>query len=109
MTHGDGGKGSNQRPTDHKKWSSGYDNIKWTKEEDEEVIEEEKEDDAVETENSSSDEKDEEEEQELIEIEIDGVTYCTENDENGFIYLIDEDGNVGEATGYLKDGEPFFN
>ena len=32
----DGGKGSTQRPTDHKKWSSGYDNIQWTKEEDEE-------------------------------------------------------------------------
>lgn len=32
----DGGKGDKQRPTDHKKWSSGYDNIKWTLEEDEE-------------------------------------------------------------------------
>ncbi len=35
MTH-EAGKGDKQRPTDHKKWSSGYDNIKWTKEEDEE-------------------------------------------------------------------------
>lgn len=32
----DGGKGSNQRPTDHKKWSNNYDQIKWTVEEDEE-------------------------------------------------------------------------
>ena len=32
----DGGKGSEMRPTDHKKWSSGYDQIKWTREEDEE-------------------------------------------------------------------------
>jgi len=32
----DGGKGSTQRPTDQKKWSNGYDNIQWTKEEDEE-------------------------------------------------------------------------
>ena len=89
-------------------------------EEEEIVDEEEEENDTVETENSSSDkesqkedeeknETEEDEEQELIEIEIDGVTYCTENEENGFIYLIDEDGNVGEATGYLKDGEPFFN
>ena len=31
----DGGKGSDRRPTDHKKWSNNYDNIKWTKEEDE--------------------------------------------------------------------------
>lgn len=32
----DGGKGDKQRPTDHKKWSNNYDQIKWTKEEDEE-------------------------------------------------------------------------
>lgn len=31
----DGGKGSTQRPTNHKSWSNGYDNIQWTKEEDE--------------------------------------------------------------------------
>lgn len=31
-----GGKGHSQRPTDAAKFSSGYDNIKWTKEEDEE-------------------------------------------------------------------------
>jgi hypothetical protein len=93
---------------------------------DEDVDEEIVDEDAIETENSElvdesqeeldendeNDEKEElveEEEEELIEIEIDGVTYCTENEENGFIYVIDEDGTVGEATGYLKDGEPFFN
>lgn len=32
----DGGKGDKQRPTDHKKWSNNYDQIKWTREEDEE-------------------------------------------------------------------------
>ena len=32
----DGGKGDSQRPTDHKKWSNNYDQIKWTVEEDEE-------------------------------------------------------------------------
>ena len=95
-------------------------------EQDEEVVDEEEEDedkevdeedDAVETENSSTDkesqkeddEKDEDEEQELIEIEIDDVLYCTENEENGFIYEIDEEGNVGEPVGYFKNGEPFFN
>jgi hypothetical protein len=31
-----GGKGHAQRPTDQAKFSSGYDNIQWTKEEDEE-------------------------------------------------------------------------
>jgi len=30
------GKGDKQRPTDFKKWSNNYDNIKWTREEDEE-------------------------------------------------------------------------
>ena len=49
-----------------------------------------------------------EEEEEFIEIDIDDVTYCTNNEENGFIYELTEDGDVGEKVGYLKDGEPFF-
>ena len=74
----------------------------------------EEEADEVETENSDSDEKNQEEldendEEELIEIEIDDVTYCTNDEDNGFIYELDKDGNVGEIIGYLKDGEPFFN
>jgi hypothetical protein len=81
--------------------------------EDQDVVEEaELCEDEVETEKSESEEeKDENEdaEEELIEIEIDGVTYCTENEDNGFIYELDSDGNVGETVGYLKDGEPFFN
>ena len=48
------------------------------------------------------------EEEEFIEIDIDDVTYCTNNEENGFIYELTEDGDVGEKVGYLKDGEPFF-
>ena len=88
---------------------------------DSEVVEEESEEktdieteksdeDTVETE--KSDEKDfveEEEEEELIEIEIDDITYCTNDENNGLIYELDKDGNVGETVGYLKDGEPFFN
>lgn len=35
MTH-EAGKGDKQRPTDQKKWSDNYDQIKWTVEEDEE-------------------------------------------------------------------------
>jgi hypothetical protein len=50
----------------------------------------------------------EEEEEELFEIEIDDVTYCTNNDEAGFIYELSEDGDVGEKVGYFKDSEPFF-
>ena len=47
-------------------------------------------------------------EEEFIEIDIDDVTYCTNNEENGFIYELTEDGDVGDKVGYLKDGEPFF-
>jgi len=88
-----------------------------TKEEDDASEEE----DDVETEKSDSEEEDEadeekivkaveeeEEEEELIEIDIDDVTYCTNNEENGFIYELTEDGDVGDKVGYLKDGEPFF-
>ena len=47
-------------------------------------------------------------EEELFEIEIDDITYCTNNEDNGIIYQLTEDGDVGEKVGYLKDGEPFF-
>lgn len=70
-----------------------------------------KEDD-IETEESESDsesDKDkEEEEEELVEIEIDDITYCTNDEENGFIYELTKDGDVGDKVGYLKEGEPFF-
>jgi hypothetical protein len=69
------------------------------------------EEDDVETEKSesvASEAEEEEEEEEFIEIDIDDVTYCTNNEENGFIYELTEDGDVGEKVGYLKDGEPFF-
>ena len=66
--------------------------------------------DDVETEKSESvaSEAEEEAEEEFIEIDIDDITYCTNNEENGFIYELTEDGDVGEKVGYLKDGEPFF-
>ena len=84
------------------------------------------EDDDVETEKSDSEEDDDdedvaeeevtsvesvaeaEEDEEYIEIDIDDITYCTNNEENGFIYQLTEDGDVGDKVGYLKDGEPFF-
>ena len=71
--------------------------------------------DDVETEKSGSEDDDtsvesaaEAEDEEYIEIDIDDVTYCTNNEENGFIYELTEDGDVGDKVGYLKDGEPFF-
>jgi hypothetical protein len=81
-----------------------------------EETEEEVEEDDVETEKSESvasaseagEAEAEAEEEEFIEIDIDDVTYCTNNEENGFIYELTEDGDVGDKVGYLKDGEPFF-
>ena len=72
--------------------------------EEEEVVEEEEEE--VEEEEVVEEENDAEEE--VFEIEIDDVTYYTENEENGNIYAVDADGNPGNKIGYLKDGEPFF-
>ena len=61
-------------------------------------------DDDVETEKSDDDDEDE-----FFEIEIDDVTYCTNDEEHGIIYEMDKDGDVGPRIGYLKDGEPFFD
>ena len=85
-----------------------------------EVEEEASDSEEVETEKSDSEDESEveeieavanlqdEEEEEYIEIDIDDVTYCTNNEENGFIYEVTEDGDLGDKVGYLKDGEPFF-
>jgi hypothetical protein len=75
----------------------------------EEAEEEEAEEELKEEEQEQADEEaEEEEEEELMEIEIDDITYCTNDEENGFIYNLDKDGEVGEKVGYIKDGEPFF-
>jgi len=83
--------------------------------EDEVETEMEEEEDEVETETEEEEDTDldqplpkVEEEEELFEIEIDDITYCTNNDETGFIYELSEDGDVGEKVGYFKDSEPFF-
>ena len=85
-------------------------------EEEEEEQEEEEEDEeeedeeiaSVETE-TKAEQEEEEDEEELIEIEIDDVTYCTNDEENGSIYELDKDGNVGKKVGYLKDGDAYFD
>lgn len=91
--------------------------------EEEEVVEEEvEEEDEVETEASDEEEeveveqeevvtaptKVDEEEEELEIITIDDIDYCTNNEENGFIWELNEEGEQGDKIGYLKDGEPFF-
>jgi hypothetical protein len=79
-------------------------------EEEEDKSNEQSELDEIETENEEdkNDDKEKEEEEELFEIEIDDITYCSNNEDNGFIYELNEDGDVGNKVGYLKDGEPFF-
>lgn len=98
------------------------DEVEEQEEAEEEEVKEEAEkaevEDDVETEKSESDASEadqeeveaiaDEEEEEYIEIDIDDITYCTNNEENGFIYELTEDGDVGNKIGYLKDGEPFF-
>jgi hypothetical protein len=78
----------------------------------EEEEEEEEEDDAKSVETETKEEVEEEdkveEEEELFEIEIDDKTYCTNNEESGFIYELDSDGNVGDKIGYFKESEPIF-
>jgi len=78
-------------------------------EEEEEEEEEDKKDvnDNVSIETETKEEE-EEEEEEIFEIEIDDKTYCTNDDENGYIWELTDDGEQGEKVGYLKDGEPFF-
>jgi hypothetical protein len=53
-------------------------------------------------------EVEEEDEAELEIITIDDIDYCTNNEENGFIWELNEDGEQGDKIGYLKEGEPFF-
>ena len=65
--------------------------------------------DSIETETKEEEEEEEQEEdEELFEIEIDDKTYCTNNDQNGFIWELTEEGESGEKIGYLKDGDAFF-
>ncbi len=66
---------------------------------------EEEEEEQLEVEKQPSEEDDNEE---LFEIEIDDKTYCTNDDQNGFIWELTEDGEQGEKIGYLKDGDAYF-
>ena len=56
----------------------------------------------------NNEEEAEEEEEEVFEIEIDDITYYTSDIENGKLYKND-DGEVGDEVGHLKDGEAYFD
>jgi len=77
--------------------------------EEEEQVEDDEEEDVNDNKSVETETKEEEEEEEeIFEIEIDDKNYCTNDDENGFIWELTEEGEQGEKVGYLKDGEPFF-
>jgi hypothetical protein len=79
--------------------------------EEEESEKEESEEEEKEEEDESGEEekeKEKEEEEEYFEVEINNVSYCTNNEVSGFIYGLDEEGGVGNKLGYMKDSEPFF-
>ena len=59
--------------------------------------------------NSNAVVEDDEEEEEVFEIEIDDVTYYATSEENGILYEVDKDGEVGKKVGIIKDGEPIFS
>jgi hypothetical protein len=89
-------------------------------EEEEEDVEEDSKSIETETKSDTESVEDEEEEEKAKEVDaedveedlevitIDDVDYCTNNEENGFIWELTEDGEQGAKVGYLKDGEPFF-
>ena len=69
-------------------------------EEEEEMVEEEEEEEMVE---------EEEEEEEVFEIEIDDITYYATNEENGTLYEVLDDDEIGKQVGIIKNGEPIFS
>jgi len=94
-----------------------------SEEEEEEESEKEISDEETESETEVADEEEEEEEEEeeteeladveeeeeVFEIEIDDVTYYATSEENGILYEVDADGEVGKKVGIIKDGEPIFS
>ncbi len=79
------------------------------KEEEEEAEVESEEEVGVESEEEVKESEEEAEEEEVFEIEIDDVTYYATSEENGILYAVDKDGEVGKQVGIIKDGEPIFS
>jgi len=47
-------------------------------------------------------------EEEYVEVTINGTTYCTNDEQNGTIYAVTDDGDLGEEVGVFKQGKPVF-
>ena len=79
--------------------------------EDKEDLEEQEDKEVLEEVVSEEEESEEEEseEEEVFEIEIDDKTYFATHEENGILYEVTSDGEVGKKVGIIKDGEPIFS
>jgi len=76
-------------------------------EESEEETQEEEEEETSSVETETEETKEEEQEEELFEVELNGKTYCTDNEQNGKIYeLVDDE--IGKQVGYFKNGKSYF-
>jgi hypothetical protein len=77
----------------------------------EEVVSEEEEEakEEVVSEEEVGTEEEVTEDEEVFEIEIDDITYFATDEENGILYEVDKDGEVGKKVGIIKDGEPIFS
>lgn len=49
------------------------------------------------------------EEEGVFEIELNGLTFFTNDENNGEIYSVDEDGDPGPNVGTFKNGKPIFS
>jgi chemotaxis protein histidine kinase CheA len=74
-------------------------------EEEEEEVEESAEEEEEEVEESA---EEEEEEMEVFEITINGTEYYTTNENDGVIYAVDADGEVGDEIGKFVNKKPVF-
>ncbi len=84
--------------------SPGEEEVENEEEEEEEEEVEEEEEEEVEVE-----EEEEEEEEEVMEIQIKGKSYYTSDEQNGKIYSIQEDDDVGPEVGHFVNGVAKFN
>jgi hypothetical protein len=75
-----------------------------------EEVETDEEDDIINNEKvqEKNDDNLDDEEEEVFEIEIDDITYFASDEENGILYEINKDGEIGKKVGIIKDGEPIF-
>jgi hypothetical protein len=75
----------------------------------EEPIKDEQQEEQEKQEEQEEQEDEDGEDEEVFEIEIDDITYFATDEENGVLYEMTQDGDIGKKVGIIKDGEPIFN